>query len=57
VYGRVSILPKHAMTIGGASVGLLVISLAMLALAYVRIKMKGRGAEALPWGDRAPARS
>ena len=57
VYGRVSILPKHALGIGGASVGLLVISLAMLALAYVRIKMKGRGAEVLPWLYRAPART
>jgi uncharacterized membrane protein len=57
VYGRVSILPKHAMTIGGASVGLMIISLAMLALAYVRIKMKGRGAEGLRWVDRTPARS
>ena len=57
VYGRVSILPKHAMTIGGASAGLLIISVAMLALAYVRIRMKGRGAEVLPWGNRAPART
>ena len=57
VYGRVSILPKHAMTIGGASVGLLVIFLAMLGLAYVRTKMKGRGAELLPWFNRAPART
>ena len=56
VYGRVSILPKHAMTIGGASVGLLVIFLAMLALAYVRTRMKGRGAEVLPWLNRAAAR-
>jgi uncharacterized membrane protein len=52
VYGRVSILPKHAMTIGGASVGLLIIFLAMLGLAYVRTKMKGRGAEVLPWFNR-----
>jgi uncharacterized membrane protein len=57
VYGRVSILPKHALGIGSASVGLLVISLAMLALAYVRIKTKGRGAEMLPWLYRAPART
>jgi len=48
VYGRVSILPKRAMTIGGASAGLLIIFLAMLALAYVRTRMKGRGAEVLP---------
>jgi len=57
VYGRVSILPKHAMTIGGASVGLLIIFLAMLGLAYLRTKMKGRGAEVLPWFNRAPART
>jgi len=57
VYGRVSILPKHRMGIGGASVGLLVISLAMLALAYVRTKTKGRGMELLPWVHRTPARA
>jgi uncharacterized membrane protein len=57
VYGRVSILPKHAMTISGASVGLSIIFLAMLGLAYVRTKMKGRGTEVLPWLNRAPART
>ena len=57
VYGRVSILPKHAMGIRGASVGLLVISLAMLALAYIRTRTKGRGAELIPWLHRAPART
>jgi uncharacterized membrane protein len=57
VYGRVSILPKHSMTIGGASVGLLIIFLAMLGLAYFRTKMKGRGAEVAPWLNRAPART
>ncbi len=55
VYGRVSILPKHRMGIGGASVGLLVITLAMLGLAYVRTKTKGRGVELMPWLHRAPA--
>jgi uncharacterized membrane protein len=55
VYGRVSILPKHRMTIGGASAGLLVITLAMLALAYVRTKMKGRGVGWMTWWHRAPA--
>jgi hypothetical protein len=54
VYGRVSILPKHKMTIGGASVGLLVISLSMLALAYIRTKMKGRGVELLTWFKPQP---
>jgi uncharacterized membrane protein len=43
VYGRVSILPKHADSIGTASMGLLLIFLAMLALAFVRTRMKGRG--------------
>jgi fucose 4-O-acetylase-like acetyltransferase len=57
VYGRVSILPKHAMTIEGASVGLLVIFLAMLALAYVRTKMKAREAEVLPRLNRTVART
>jgi len=57
VYGRVSILPKHRMGIGGASAGLLVISLAMLALAYIRTKMKGRGVELMPWLHRTPARA
>ncbi len=57
VYGRVSILPKHRMGIGGASWGLLVITLAMLALAYVRTKTKGRGVELLPWVHRTPART
>jgi uncharacterized membrane protein len=43
VYGRVSILPKRAQSIGTASIGLLIIFLAMLALAYVRTRTKGRG--------------
>ncbi len=51
VYGRVSILPKHAQGIGTASGGLLVIFFAMLALAYIRTHPKGwiksRGAEVL----------
>jgi uncharacterized membrane protein len=54
VYGRVSILPKRRMGIGGASVGLLLISLAMVALAYARTKLKGRSAEWMPWLHRAP---
>ena len=49
VYGRVSILPKRRMGIAGASVGLLVITLAMLALAHARTKMKGRGGEVMAW--------
>jgi uncharacterized membrane protein len=41
VYGRFSLLAKHAQTIGGASLGLLIITLAMLALAYIRTHYKG----------------
>ncbi len=41
VYGRVSILAKHSQSIRGASLGLLTIFLAMLALAYVRTHIKG----------------
>lgn len=40
VYGRVSILPKHSEGIVGATVGLLIIALAMLALAYFRTHLK-----------------
>jgi hypothetical protein len=36
VYGRVSILPKRAEGIGGASAGLFIIFVSMLGLAYVR---------------------
>lgn len=57
VYGRVSILPKHAVGIGTASAGLLTITLAMLGLAYVRTHMKGRGADMLAWILRRPARA
>jgi hypothetical protein len=42
VYGRVSILPKHAQSIRGASFGLLIICLAMLLLAFLRTRMKNR---------------
>ena len=41
VYGRFSILTKHAAGIGAASLGLLIIFLAMLALAYGRTHTKG----------------
>jgi uncharacterized membrane protein len=41
VYGRFSILPKHAQTIGGATRGLLIIFIAMVLLAYIRTHIKG----------------
>lgn len=42
VYGRVSILPKHSVGVGTASLGLLVIFLAMLLLAFLRTRMVRR---------------
>jgi uncharacterized membrane protein len=41
VYGRVSILPKRAQTIGTATAGLVVITAAMIVLAYIRTHAKG----------------
>ncbi len=59
VYGRVSILAKRAQTVGGASVGLLIIFLAMLLLAYVRTHysgwMKGGVARSSPRTAATPA--
>ena len=43
VYGRLSILPKHAVSIPTASLGLLTIFLAMLLLSVLRTRLKGRG--------------
>ena len=54
VYGRVSILPKHSVSIRSASLGLLAIFLAMLILAFLRTRLKGRGTEVLAW-FRPPA--
>jgi uncharacterized membrane protein len=56
VYGRLSILPKHTVSIRTASLGLLTIFLAMLLLAFLRTGLKGRGAEMLAW-IRSPARA
>ncbi len=56
VYGRFSILTKHGATIGEASLGLLTIFLAMLALAFLRTRLKGRGGEWMAW-MRRPARA
>jgi uncharacterized membrane protein len=57
VYGRVSILPKHSQSIHTASFGLLTICLAMLLLAFLRTRMKGRGAEMLAWFRRPASAS
>jgi len=56
VYGRFSILPKHVRSIRTASLGLLTIFLAMLLLAFLRTRLKGRGIEILAW-LRSPARA
>jgi uncharacterized membrane protein len=52
VYGRLSILPKRAVDIRAASVGLLTIFLSMVLLSVLRARLKGRGAEALAWFHR-----
>jgi fucose 4-O-acetylase-like acetyltransferase len=49
VYGRLSILPKHRVGIPAASLGLVAISLAMVALARFRTRMKARGATVTGW--------
>jgi uncharacterized membrane protein len=41
VYGRFSILSRHAQTIAGATRGLAIIFLSMVALAYIRTHAKG----------------
>jgi len=53
VYGRFSILAKRAQDIRTASLGLLTIFLAMVALSVIRTKFKGRGAS-LAHSDGTP---
>ncbi len=50
VYGRFSLLPKRAMSIGGASLGLAAIFVAMLLLSLARTRLKGRGSELVTKG-------
>jgi hypothetical protein len=61
VYGRVSILHKHGVGIGTASVGLVVITIAMVALAYWRTHkkdwMNDRITEARSWLRRPASAS
>lgn len=54
VYGRLSLLPKHAQSILTASLGLLIICLGMLGLSILRTKWKGHGMELARW-FRKPA--
>ena len=53
VYGRFSILPHRAVSIGKASLGLLTIFLAMLLLSIMRTRFKSRSA--IQMTARAPA--
>jgi uncharacterized membrane protein len=56
VYGGISILRKHEQSIPSATLGLAVISVAMVALATVRNRTKGRGLRALAfWRNPAGA--
>jgi uncharacterized membrane protein len=57
VYGRLSILKKGAQTVPTASLGLLVISVAMVLLSMARTRWKGRGGELFEWlrGTARPA--
>lgn len=52
VYGRFSILPKRSQNILSATAGILVIFAAMVALAAIRNRMKGRGLRALAFRRR-----
>jgi uncharacterized membrane protein len=55
VYGRVSILPRHAETIAQATLGLLAISAMMLVLSIVRTKLKKRRAQSVLRAEAATA--
>jgi len=54
VYGRFSILPKQSETIPAASAGLLIIFTAMVLLATLRTRFKGRGGDMLARLRREP---
>jgi hypothetical protein len=47
VYGRLSIFPKRMQTVPVATLGILIITLAMLALSIARTRYEGRGSELL----------
>ena len=52
VYGRFSILPKHSQSILSATAGILVICAAMVGVAVLRNRVKGRGLQALAFWRR-----
>jgi len=49
VYGGLSIMKKHAQTIGGATFGLAVIFVAMVLMATIRNNSKGKGGQFREW--------
>jgi MFS superfamily sulfate permease-like transporter len=49
VYGRFSLLQKGAQSIPMATLGLLIITAAMVLLSAARTRWKGSGAEVLVW--------
>ncbi len=53
VYGRFSILGKEEQSVLSATAGILIISAAMVLLATVRNRMKGRGLRSLAFWRRA----
>ena len=53
VYGRFSILPRRSQTIVGASYGLLMIFLAMLALSLIRTNISGKIGQFFLWKKAA----
>jgi uncharacterized membrane protein len=55
VYGRLSILSKHAQGVAVASLGLLVITVAMVALAYIRTHARNWIESLSPFQQVAPA--
>lgn len=57
VYGRFSILRKRGMTIGGATMGLLTIFVAMLGISLARTHWKGRGRRIYSWFHKAASAS
>lgn len=52
VYGRFSILPRRSQSVGGATFGLAIIFVMMLALSLARTKFKRRGPELREWLSR-----
>jgi uncharacterized membrane protein len=56
VYGRFSILPRRGEGIVGASAGLLIILLSMLALSILRTKWKGQTGALFSWANAGSGR-